>query len=451
MAAIPASENSASGRGPRTRTVYPKAKRVEPDAAPVATKGTSTHAEDDSFVTLLRDTSLISVFAISFIGAVGSNAVPAALPAISSALGVGSGRIGLVLTVFYLPLIVLNPAVGVLADVYGRRAIVIPALVLFVVSGLATLAVDEFWMLLGLRIVQAIAFAGTLPLTATLVGDLYDGAMGSTAQGLRSSVNGVANTVAPVLAGLLAVANWRYPFLLFTLALPVLMLFYIYYSEPTVPRADSDTLVELRAELHEYWGAIRAEATDRTLGVTLLGGFTLFFLKQGTKAYVPVFVVQVLGSTTSTAGFVLGIYGATRVVVAPFSGSLTKRTGRKLGLVGALVALGGATAAIPFTGSVEVLTVVVSAFAVGEAVFNPVLSSSVADLASDENRGGIMGGLSMLKSAANATSPAIVGLAVVTSGFEAAFLLPAAVCFAYAAVAYLLIEPGRLDSAPTPG
>lgn len=407
-----------------------------------------TDDEGVAFRTLLTDTSLLSVFAISFIGAVGSNAVPAALPAISSGLGVGSGRIGLVLTLFYLPLIALNPTVGVLADVYGRRTIVVPALVLFVVSGVATLAVDDFLVLLGLRVVQAVAFAGTLPITATLVGDLYEGAKGASAQGLRSSVNGVANVVAPVAAGLLAVANWRYPFLLFTLAFPVLVLFYLYYEEPVESRGGGDTLGELRTVLAEYWVAVRSEAADRTLGVTMLGGFTLFFLKQGTKAYVPVFMVQVLGSTTSTAGLVLGVYGATRVLIAPLSGPISERTGRKYGMIGALILLGTATVAIPYASSVAALGVIVSAFAVGEAVFNPVLSSSVADLASDENRGGIMGGLSMLKSVANAASPAVVGLLVVLSGFQGAFLVPALVAFAYAGMAYLLIDGRRLDGGP---
>lgn len=255
---------------------------------------------DVSFWRLLFDPSLLSVFAISFTGSVGSNAVPAALPAIASALEVGSGRLGLVLTIFYLPLILLNPVAGVLADIYGRRRIVIPALVLFAASGLAVAAVDSFEALLALRVIQAFAFAGTLPLTAALVGDLYNGVAGSTAQGLRSSVNGTANAIAPVLAGLLATLNWRYAFFLFTLALPVAGMFYLLYSEPVTPAADNDTLSELRSELTVYWTAVRSEAADRTLGALLFGGFALFFLKQGIKAYMPVFIVQELGADVST-------------------------------------------------------------------------------------------------------------------------------------------------------
>ena len=199
----------------------------------------TTVEEDISFMKLLCDTSLILIFAISFIGAFGANAAPAALPAIGNAFDVGTGRIGLVITLFYLPLIVLNPIFGVLSDMFGRRRIILPSLLLFALSGVATLAVNQFYVLLSLRVIQAVSFAGTLPLAATLIGDLYSGARGSTAQGLRSSVNGIANTVSPVLAGLLAVLNWRYPFLLFTLALPVMGLFYLYYPESTTPSSSS--------------------------------------------------------------------------------------------------------------------------------------------------------------------------------------------------------------------
>lgn len=152
-------------------------------ALDMAGKPELTRNEEATFATLLRDSSLLSVFAVSFIGALGSNAVPAALPAISSALNVGSGRIGLVLAVFYLPLIVLNPVLGIFSDMYGRRQIIVPSLVAFAASGMATLAVDQFEVLLALRVAQAVAFAGTLPLTATLVGDLYAGSLGRQHRG----------------------------------------------------------------------------------------------------------------------------------------------------------------------------------------------------------------------------------------------------------------------------
>lgn len=386
---------------------------------------------DISYTRLLVDPSLLAVLTIGFIGALSTNAIPAALPVIGDELTVVTGQIGLVMTVFFLPVIVMNPVVGVLVDIYGRRRVVIPALLLFGVSGVAVLFVEAFLTLLALRAIQGIAFAGTLPLTATLVGDLYTGAQGSAAQGLRSSMNGVANALAPVLAGFLAAMNWRYPFLVFALAFPVLGIVYWYYPEPVQSTVDDSAAAELTDELRAYWQSISAEANDQDLLVLVFGGFALFFIKQGLKTYVPVFIVRALGASVSTAGLVLGVYGAVRVVIAPLTGITTAKIGRKYVLLGALLALVVSTALIPFAGSIRALIASVGLFAIGEALFNPTLSSGVADLAGDEHRGGIMSGLATLKSIANTLSPAIVGVLITLGGFVAGFGALVAVGIAY--------------------
>lgn len=395
---------------------------------------------DVSYVRLLRDPSLLAVLAIGFMGAVGTNSIPTALPAIGEAFTVTSGRIGLVMTAFFLPVIFMNPVVGVLIDMYGRRRIVIPALMLFGATGLAIVPVESFRALLLLRVLQGIAFAGTLPLTVTLMGDLYTGAQGSAAQGLRSSVTGAANSLAPVFAGALAAMNWRYPFLMFALAFPVLGLVYWYYPEPIEPTVESGTATELRAELRSYWRAIRAEANDRNLAVLIFGGFTLFFVKQGLKTYVPVVVVRAIGADVSTAGLVLGVYGAIRVLVSPFAGTATARIGRKHALLGSLIAIVVGTVLVPFAGSVPALIGIVGGYAVGEALFHPVLSSGVADLASDEHRGGIMSGLATLQSIANTLSPVVIGVLIAVSGFVAAFGAVAAVGAVYGVGLLFLVD-----------
>lgn len=384
-----------------------------------------------SYRRLLLDSSLLAVLSIGFMGALGTNVIPVALPAIGDALTVGTGRIGLVMTVFYLPVIGMNLVVGVLIDIYGRRRVIIPALLLFGVTGVAALFVESYLTLLILRAIQGIAFAGTLPLTTTLVGDLYSGAQGSAAQGLRSSTTGIANVVAPVVAGLLAAMNWRYPFLVFAMAFPVLGLVYLYYPEPIQPTVENDAATKMTDVLRRYWRSIRAEANDRDLVVLSLGGFTLYFVKQSLKTYVPVFVVQALGASVSTAGLVLGAYGAVRVLVAPTTGLATARVGRKYVLLGALLALIGGTALVPYTDSVRTLIVAVCLFAAGEALFAPSLSSGVADLASDEHRGGIMSGLATLRSIANTISPPSIGVLITIYGFAAGFGVLVAVGVVY--------------------
>jgi MFS family permease len=61
----------------------------------------------------------------------GTSTITPAFPTIVRELGVSSGQVGLLITVFTLPSIVMTPLLGVLSDRYGRKNILVPALLLF--------------------------------------------------------------------------------------------------------------------------------------------------------------------------------------------------------------------------------------------------------------------------------------------------------------------------------
>lgn len=392
-------------------------------------------ARDDavSYSSLLTNASLVSVFAISGTAALGTNAVPVTLPGVRETFGLTEPEIGLVMSAFSLAVLVTIPLISVLADLYGRRAVVIPSLVLLGVAGIATLGVADYRVLLVLRVVQGVGFAGTLPLTPALTGDLYTGADGSAAQGIRSGLNGLASAVAPIVAGLLTVYAWQYPFLLFALALPVAVLVYRYYPDPVDERGRDGRGGTVASELGAYGQSIRS-AADGTLALLFAGGFTLFFLKAGLRTFLPVFVVTGLGSTVVAAGTVLGVYGGTRVVVSPLAGSIMLRFGRKgaMTLGVGLAAVG--VASIPFALNLWLLAGAVCCFAVGEATLNPVVNDAVATFAADDQRAGIMSGLQICKNGALAVAPAAMGAIIAAAGFASAFGVAAALALGYGLV-----------------
>jgi len=391
-----------------------------------------------SYRALLTDPALVTVLLISGTAAFGNNAVPVTLPVIGHAFGLGSSAIGLVMSTFALAVLVSIPVISVLADVYGRRAVVIPALLLFGVAGTATLFVSSFPALLALRAVQGAAFSGTLPLTPVLTGDLYTGAAGSSAQGFRSGLNGLTGAVAPLVASVLALVAWQYPFVLFALAFPVAGLVYRYYPEPVEVRGPPPG--GMGGALRDYAAGLRA-AADRRLAVFMAGGFTLFFLKAGFTTFLPVFVVSGLGAPVTAAGTILGGYGGTRVVVSPLSGSVMARLGRKRTiLLGTVVAAVG-IAAIPLSASLPALGVAAAVFAVGEAMLNPVLNDAVALAAVAEQRAGVMGGLQVLKNVSLTVGPVLLGAVIATAGFTAAFFLAATVGVGYALAVVVGLQP----------
>lgn len=398
----------------------------------------SADTDDVPYRTLVTDPALIAVFFISGTAALGTNAIPVALPGVGSAFALTETQIGLVMSLFSLAVLGALPVVSILADMYGRRAVVIPALVVLGLSGLATLAVGDYLWLLALRAVQGFAFAGTLPLTTTLTGDLYTGAAGSTAQGIRSGLNGLASAVAPVVAGVLTAIAWQYPFVLFALAFPVAGIVYRYYPEPVAGQQSTEA-TSVRSELREYWGGIW-QAADAKLGVLIAGGFTLFFLKGGFRTFLPVFVVSELGLTATAAGTMLGVYGGTRVLISPLSGAVMARLGRKRTMVVTTCIAAGGMAAIPFALNLWTLGAATVGYALGEALLNPVVNDAVAAFAADDQRAGIMSGLQILKNVALTTAPVVMGAIIGLAGFVSAFLVAAAVgvCYAVGIAAYFL-------------
>ncbi len=112
----------------------------------------STAAERDGGVRkVYKDHNLHVLWGVTLMAVLGVSSVTPAFPRIVQELGVSSGQLGLLITVFTLPGIVLTPVLGVLSDRYGRKKLLVPALLLFGVAGGACALARSFELLLALR------------------------------------------------------------------------------------------------------------------------------------------------------------------------------------------------------------------------------------------------------------------------------------------------------------
>jgi hypothetical protein len=143
-----------------------------------------------AYRSLVRDPTLLAMMLVAFVVMFGYEVPAPILPRIAEGVGVSDARIGLVMTAFAVPGMLFVPVTGLLADLYGRRRVLVPSLVLFGAAGLATVAVGDFRTLLGLRALQGLAFAGILPISVVVLGDAFEAADGSAAQGFRTSAAG---------------------------------------------------------------------------------------------------------------------------------------------------------------------------------------------------------------------------------------------------------------------
>jgi MFS family permease len=73
----------------------------------------------------------------------GISGITPAFPKIIKELGISTQSVGLLITVFTMPGVILTPLLGILADHYGRKRVLIPSLVISSQIGKITERFDE--------------------------------------------------------------------------------------------------------------------------------------------------------------------------------------------------------------------------------------------------------------------------------------------------------------------
>lgn len=391
--------------------------------------------DTDRYVSLLADAKLLSVLSIMFAGTVGLQAVPPAIPSIAGGLVVADERVGLVVTAFFIPAAVALPVVGAVADMYGRRTVVLASLLLYGLSGVATVAIDTFEALLVLRALQGLAFPGLVPLSITLAGDMYTGARGSMAQGLRISVNGLAAVIVPAAAGVLAGVAWFYPFLLFLVAFPAFAFVYVFLPETKTDRGTDGAVA-----VGDYVRAVAGELRSRTTLVLVVGAFVSFFAHYGVVTYVALYAVRELGASTAVGGLLLSALGVGRIVVPLLSGPAVRTTSRKRVLLGTLVVAAALLLAFPVFDAVPALAVVVAGYGATIALFFPVLNDTVAANSSTARRASVVNTMEFGKIVAIGASPAAYGFVIGAVGFDGVFVGSGVLLVGYALGAAVLLR-----------
>src|SRR5690554_6893890 len=111
------------------------------------------------------------------------------LPLMEQAMDVSQVRIALVITAFSIPAGLVIPLGGLASDYVGRKAVLIPALILFglggLVAGLApAFSSSPYGIVLAGRVLQGIGGGGTYQVAMALAGDIFQSSERTKAMGL---------------------------------------------------------------------------------------------------------------------------------------------------------------------------------------------------------------------------------------------------------------------------
>lgn len=118
---------------------------------------------------------------------------------------------------------ILSPIAGALSDRFGRRRLLLGALILYGLCGLAPLLLDDLRAILASRVGVGAAEGMLMTVGKSLIGDYYDGPRRQQWVGVQGIIDACLGSLTWFLGGALAQGGWRAPFLLYLISIPLFL------------------------------------------------------------------------------------------------------------------------------------------------------------------------------------------------------------------------------------
>ncbi|GAB2934409.1 MDR family MFS transporter [Rhodococcus aerolatus] len=473
---------------------------VDDDGAVVTRKSVGLRSERGPLLSaLMLSTALV---------ALDSTIIATAVPSIVADLG-GFSQFPWLFSVYLLAQAVSTPIYGRLADLLGRKPVMLGGIGLFLLGSLLCGVAWSMPALIVFRALQGLGAGAVLPMSITIAGDVYTLAERAKVQGYLASVWGVSAVVGPTLGGVFSeYLSWRW---IFFVNVPLCLV-----AATVLSRTFREQVTRVRNAI-DYpgaallstgcallilglleggqawaWGSAPSVAV-LAVGVALVVGFVLVerrvaapilplwvFTRRvllasslaavgvgavvlGLTSYVPTFAQGVLGAGPVTAGFALATLTVGWPLSAALSGRLYLRIGFRLtALLGSGLAVAGTLlVALAGRGS-SLLELAGACFVVGAGlglVASPTLIAAQSSVGWSE-RGVVTGSNLFARSLGSALAVAVLGAvanAVLGSAAPVGPVLADAstavfvgvVVAAVAMVGAVALMPGRTPGSPT--
>jgi MFS family permease len=147
------------------------------------------------------------------------------------------------LTAPMLVMACLSVFVGLAADKFGRKRILLAATAFYAVCGTAPLWLDSLRGVLASRVLLGVAEACLMTVSTTMIGDYFTGARRVKLMSLHTTVAAVSAFLLNIAGGLLGEHGWRAPYMVYAISLPLAALMPRYLWEPGPGREPQRTAV----------------------------------------------------------------------------------------------------------------------------------------------------------------------------------------------------------------
>ncbi len=219
-----------------------------------------------------RAQALVLLFS-SCLAVLGAVLLAPVLPRIEDAFEGTPGVEALTPIVLTAPALVIGltaMVAGRIVDRLGRKRLLVGSLVVYAFVGTAPLWLPSLQLVVASRVLLGLTEAAIMTCCTTLLADYFHGSQREKYFGLQVVFTTVAATIFLGVGGALGAQNWRTPFWLYVVSLPLAFLAARYVWQPA-PRAQAAARTQKLPPLP--WSRIAAP-----IGVSLVGGLVFYVL-----------------------------------------------------------------------------------------------------------------------------------------------------------------------------
>lgn len=326
---------------------------------------------------------------VPFIMVLGNSMLIPVLPDIRNSLNLSSVQVSLIITLFSLPAGIIIPVTGFLSDRYGRKAVIIPALIVYGAGGLIAALAAVFFkqyayvLILAGRVVQGIGAAGTAPIAMALCGDLFKDKERSRSLGSIEASNGLGKVVSPVLGSAVGLLAWYAAFIFFPLVvIPVVVGMWLLVKEP------EGRAKQKLGQYLESFAKVFKDQKGLLLSSYLAGAIALMVL-FGVLFYLSEYLEQQYGLDGIPKGLVLAIPVLFMSATSFITGFIIKKKEALMKIL-VITGLGIMTAALiflPLAKGVIFYFAAISVIGVSTGLVLPCLNMLITSAATIKERG----------------------------------------------------------------
>ena len=298
----------------------------EPTAPPADASPKSEAPEEER--TKLENTLVVLALCLAlFLAALDMTIVTTAIPTISSHFKSSLGYIW-VGSAYLLGNAAFVPTWGKISDIFGRKPVLLAAIVIFWIGSLLCAISTSMGMLIGARVIQGIGGGGTIVLPNICISDLFSMRNRSLYFGILGMVWALAGAVGPVLGGVFTTkVSWRW---CFYINLPisgvglVILFFVLKLHNPRTPIKEGLAAIDWSGSALviggtvmillglEFGGVSYPWASPTVLcllifGVVVIG---LFIINEGKIAKYPVIPIRLFKYRNSVVAYCLAFLHA---------------------------------------------------------------------------------------------------------------------------------------------